>query len=39
MWLHYLETRADVELGRRRGYLDDCLAQKVADWIMSRTRL
>jgi hypothetical protein len=38
-WLHYLETRADVEASRRRGYLDDCLARKVAEWIMSRTGL
>ncbi len=33
--LHYLETRADVEASRRRGYLDDCLAHKVAEWIMN----
>lgn len=33
-WSHYLESRADVAASRRRGYLDDCLARKVADWIM-----
>jgi hypothetical protein len=38
-WLHYLETRTDVEASRHRGYLDDCLIHKVADWIMSRTGL
>jgi hypothetical protein len=36
--MHYLETRADVEASRRRGYLDGCLVLKVADWIMSRIR-
>lgn len=35
-WSHYLETAADVEASRRRGYLDDALARKVADWIASR---
>jgi hypothetical protein len=37
--MHYLEARADVEASRRRGYLDDCLAQKVAEWITTRTGL
>ena len=35
-WLHYLESGADLEATRRRGYLDDILARKVADWITSR---
>jgi hypothetical protein len=32
-------TSTDVDASRRRGYLDHCLASKVADWIMTRTRL
>ena len=35
-WSRYLEGAADVEASRRRGYLDDVLARKVADWITSR---
>jgi hypothetical protein len=35
-WLHYLESGAGVEASRRKGYLDDCLAEKIADWIMGR---
>ena len=35
-WSHYLEGRADVEASRRRGYLEDGLALKVADWIIGR---
>jgi hypothetical protein len=34
-WLHYLESRADVEASRRKGYLEDCLARKIADWIVN----
>jgi hypothetical protein len=33
-WSHYLESRADVAASRRRGFLEGCLAQKVADWVM-----
>lgn len=33
-WSHYLERRADIEASRQKGYLDDCVAAKVADWIM-----
>ena len=35
-WRHYLECATDVEASRRKGYLADCLARKVADWIASR---
>ena len=34
--LPYLEREADVEMSRRNGYLDDCLAQEIADWIVGR---
>ncbi len=32
----YLEREADVEVSRRKGYLEDCLAQKITGWIVSR---
>ena len=35
-WSHYLESRADVAASRRRGYLEGCLARKVADWSLNR---
>lgn len=35
-WSHYLESRADVAESRRKGYLEACLAQKVADWVIGR---
>jgi hypothetical protein len=35
-WAHYLETAADEEATRRRGYLDDVLASKIAAWIVRR---
>jgi hypothetical protein len=34
-WSHYLESVVDVEASRRKGYLNDCLAQRIADWIIS----
>jgi len=35
-WSHqYFENADDVRASRRKGYLDDCLARKIADWIMS----
>jgi hypothetical protein len=33
-WSHYLESVTDVEASRRKGYLEDCLIQKIAEWIM-----
>ena len=35
-WRSYLSRAADVEQSRRRGYLEGCLAQKVADWILGQ---
>jgi len=33
-WSHYLESGADLEASRGKGYLDDGLARKIADWIV-----
>jgi hypothetical protein len=35
-WSHYLESEVDIEASRRKGYLDDYLVQKIADWIIGR---
>ena len=35
-WMPYVERETDVEASRRRGYLEDCLAEKIAAWILER---
>jgi len=30
----YLEKVTDVKETRKKGYLDDCIVEKMADWIM-----
>jgi hypothetical protein len=37
-WEHYFESRADIEASRDKGYLDECLARKIADWILGCCR-
>ena len=37
-WSHYLETAADVEASRQKGFLSDCLVSKIADWIVELRR-